>query len=98
MRMSHFGAVVVRRNMLVASEAQVVHLVDFLEAQFSRGTLDFSRAEFSGGTVDFYYARFSGGEVDFSTADVWSYPPEFPWTGTPPSGVKLPKVEDQSQA
>ena len=71
---------------------------DFSSAQFSRGTATFNRAQFSGGTVSFGGAEFSGGEVDFSRAGVWSYPPEFPWTDTPPSGVKLPRKEDQSQA
>jgi hypothetical protein len=32
----------------------------------------------------------SGATVDFSDASDWSYPPAFPWTGTPPPGVKLP--------
>jgi len=70
---------------------------DFGGAQFSGGTVDFS-AQFSGGAVSFVGAQFSGGTVDFSRAGVWSYPPEFPWTDTPPSGVKLPRKEDQSQA
>ena len=43
-------------------------------------------------------AEFSGGTVDFSGAGDWSFPPAFPWTDTPPPGVKLPKKEDQSQA
>ncbi len=72
--------------------------VDFGDAQFSGGTVGFIGASFSGGTVHFGTAAFSGGEVDFSRAGVWSYPPEFPWTDTPPSGVKLPRKEDQSQA
>ena len=72
--------------------------VDFGGAQFSGGTVDFGGAQFSGGPVRFGTAEFSGGEVDFSRAGVWSYPPEFPWTDTPPSGVKLPRKEDQSQA
>jgi hypothetical protein len=70
---------------------------DFGGAQFSGGRVDFNRAEFSGGMVDFSFAEFSGGEVDFSRASVWSSPPVFPWTDTPPSGVKLPRKEDQSQ-
>jgi uncharacterized protein YjbI with pentapeptide repeats len=43
-------------------------------------------------------AEFSGGEVDFSRASDWSSPPEFPWTDTPPLGVKLPEQEGQSEA
>jgi len=67
--------------------------VDFGGAQFSGGTVDFGGAQFSGGTVSFGSgARFSGGTVDFSDADDWSFPPAFPWTDTPPSGVKLPKL------
>ena len=71
---------------------------DFGLAQFSGGTVNFYRAQFCGGTVGFRGAGFSGGTVDFSRAGAWSYPPEFPWTDTPPSGVKLPRKEDQSQA
>ena len=79
--------------------------VDFSGAEFSGGTVDFS-AKFSGGRprppfsaeVSFNYAEFSGGTVDFSSARDWSVPPTFPWTDTPPLGVKLPKKEDQSQA
>jgi hypothetical protein len=41
---------------------------------------------------------FSGGTVSFSGARDWSFPPAFPWTDAPPPGVKLPKMEDQSQA
>jgi hypothetical protein len=73
-------------------------MVDFTFAQFSGGIVFFGGAQFSGGTVFFGAAQFSGGEVDFSRASVWSYPPEFPWTDTPPSGVKLPRKEDQSQS
>ena len=69
---------------------------DFTGVVFDGG--DFGGAQFSGGTVRFGTAEFSGGEVDFSRAGVWSYPPEFPWTDTPPSGVKLQRKEDQSQA
>jgi uncharacterized protein YjbI with pentapeptide repeats len=72
--------------------------VDFGTAEFSGSTVRFGTAEFSGSTVRFGTAEFSGGEVDFSRAGVWSYPPEFPWTDTPPSGVKLPRKEDQCQA
>jgi len=83
--------------------------VDFEGAVFSGGTVNFSDAEFSGAEVDFRSAalsgadvifggaRFSGGTVDFSLPDDWSCPPTFPWTGTPPPGVKLPNKEDQSQ-
>ena len=46
--------------------------------------------EFSGGTVGFRDAEFSGGTVNFSGPRDWSCPPEFPWTDTPPPGVKLP--------
>ncbi len=65
--------------------------VDFNGAHFSGGTVDFNHAHFSGGTVDFSSAQFSGGTVDFSDTDDWSSPPAFPWTDTPPSGVRLAK-------
>jgi uncharacterized protein YjbI with pentapeptide repeats len=65
--------------------------VHFGDAQFSGGTVDFGGAKFSGGEVYFNFAQFSGGKVDFSDAADWSFAPEFPWTDTPPSGVKLPK-------
>jgi len=42
-------------------------------------------------------AKFSGGTVDFLDVGDWSFPPVFPWTGTPPSSVKFPQKEDQSQ-
>ncbi len=64
--------------------------VDFDLAQFSRGAVFFHQAQFSGGTVNFRGAKFSGGTVDFSYVDDWSSPPAFPWTDTPPPGVKLP--------
>ena len=48
--------------------------------------------------VSFGLALFSGGTVDFSRVGMWSYPHVFPWTDTPPSDVKLPRKEDQSQA
>ena len=67
-------------------------------AQFSGGTVRFVGADFSGSTVRFGGAEFSGGELDFSRAGDWSHPPEFPWTDTPPSGVKLPRKEDHAQA
>ena len=84
--------------------------VNFNGAEFSGGAVGFSHAEFSGGTVDFNGAEFSGGEVDFTAPSSpaarstsarsgdWSFPPAFPWTDTPPPGVKLPKKEDQSEA
>jgi uncharacterized protein YjbI with pentapeptide repeats len=71
--------------------------VDFDGAEFSGGMVDFDGAEFSGGRVHFRDAAFSGGTVDFSSTSDWSFPPDFPWTGTPPPGVKLPTKEDQSQ-
>jgi len=81
----------------------------FSDAQFSGGTVNFRSAEFSGGTVNFSGIRFrqgrvfdgaefSGGTVDFSDVFDWSSPPAFPWTDTPPSGVKLPRKKDQSQS
>jgi hypothetical protein len=78
--------------------------VDFSDAKFSRGgrvhfsfavfsgdPVSFFGAEFSGGTVSFTLAEFAGGTVDSSDAGDWSVPPAFPWTGTPPPGVKLPQ-------
>jgi uncharacterized protein YjbI with pentapeptide repeats len=70
--------------------------VNFDGAQFFGGEVSFGGAEFSGGTVNFSGvayssgAEFSGGTVDFSNPRDWSFPPAFPWTHTPPSGVKLP--------
>jgi uncharacterized protein YjbI with pentapeptide repeats len=64
--------------------------VSFSHAKFSGGTVSFSEAKFSGAEFNFTYAEFSGGEVDFSNVEDWSCPPEFPWTGVPPAGVKLP--------
>ena len=83
--------------------------VSFGGAQFSGGAVSFSGAQFSGSRVDFtrtlsddtgdlIETQFSGGEVNFSDVGDWSFPPKFPWTDTPPSGVKLPRKEDQSQA
>ena len=72
--------------------------VSFSSAKFSGSKVWFGTATFSGGTVDFRGARFSGGEVDFSQVNDWSSPPTFPWTATPPPGVKLPQKKDQSQA
>ncbi len=60
--------------------------------QFSSGTVSFVGASFSRSRVTFDGAQFSGGKVDFSDAGDWSLPPAFPWTDTPPSGVKLPKL------
>jgi uncharacterized protein YjbI with pentapeptide repeats len=82
--------------------------IGFVFAEFSGGTVGFgelSRDEislgddlFSGLTPGLGDAEFSGGEVDFSTPGDWSFPPAFPWTGTPPPGVNLPEIGDQSQA
>jgi hypothetical protein len=72
-------------------------LIYCADARFSGGMVDFNGAEFAGATVAFRGTRFSGGTVDFRHASDWSYPPEFPWTDTPPPGVKLPGKEDQSQ-
>jgi uncharacterized protein YjbI with pentapeptide repeats len=66
--------------------------VGFNDAEFSGGTVSFTQAQFSGSKVDFHDAKFSGGTVDFTDPRVWSVPPEFPWTDTPPAGVKLPHV------
>ncbi|WP_300610145.1 pentapeptide repeat-containing protein [Trebonia sp.] len=65
--------------------------VYFFGAQFSGGMVNFNGAQFSGARVDFDNAQFSGGTIDFSDAGDWSVPPAFPWTRTPPPGVKLPK-------
>ena len=67
-------------------------------AVFSGGWVGFRDTEFSGGDVDFSRAQFSGGKVDFSRVNSWSFPPAFPWTDTPPPGVKLPLKEDRSHA
>jgi len=72
--------------------------VDFSSARFSGGTVDFGLAKFSSGEVRFERAEFSGGTVDFTNPDDWSFPPAFPWTDTPPSGVKLSGKEDQAEA
>ena len=72
--------------------------VSFDDAEFPGGTVNFRNVKFSGGTVDFTGAEFSGGEVDFTGASGRAFP-TFPWAAdTPPSGVKLPGKEDQSQA
>jgi Pentapeptide repeats (9 copies) len=65
--------------------------VSFAGARFSGGTVSFDSAEFFGAEVSFDSAVFSGGTVDFSEPGDWSAPPAFPWTGTPPPGVKLPR-------
>lgn len=51
-------------------------------------------AEFFGSTLDFSKARFTGGTLDFSRVDDWSVLPAFPWTDTPPPGIKLPKKDE----
>jgi hypothetical protein len=71
--------------------------VHFLGATFSGGTVGFTGATFASGQVNFTAATFSGGEVDFSNVGDWSCPPEFPWAGTPPPSVKLPRKEGQVQ-
>jgi uncharacterized protein YjbI with pentapeptide repeats len=71
--------------------------VYFARTRFSGGELDFSDAKFSGGKVDFSDAEFSGGELDFINAGDWSFPPAFPWTETPLSGVKLPEKKEPSR-
>lgn len=65
---------------------------EFDGARFSGGDVTFDDAQFSAGTVSFVGAEFSGGTADFSYVRDWSFPPVFPWTDTPPSGVKLPKL------
>jgi uncharacterized protein YjbI with pentapeptide repeats len=72
--------------------------VQFDETDFSGARVEFRGAKFSGGRVSFDRAEFSGSKVDFSSPSDWSFPPEFPWTDTPPPGVVLPRTEDQSQA
>jgi Caspase domain/Pentapeptide repeats (9 copies) len=72
--------------------------VRFSSAVFSGSRVRFSSARFSGGEVRFNDAKFPGGEVDFRHPGDWSFPPAFPWTGTPPPGVVLPENEDQSPA
>jgi uncharacterized protein YjbI with pentapeptide repeats len=63
--------------------------LSFNYATFSAGKLDFSFADFSGASVRFTDAKFLGGIVDFSEATL-SHPPQFPWEGAPPPGVRLP--------
>ena len=69
--------------------------VSFKDAVFSGGQVDFASSMFRGSEVGFAGAEFSGGEVDFAKAREWLVPPAFPWTGTPPPSVKLPKKKDQ---
>jgi hypothetical protein len=71
--------------------------VSFTDARFSGGEVYFDEAEFSCGQVDFRGADFTGGTVDFSNPRDWSVPPAFPWTDTPPIGVKLPETEHQTK-
>jgi hypothetical protein len=77
-------------------------LVFFQHARFSGGTVDFGYAKFSSGTVDFGTvgfggAEFSGGTVDFSEAGDWSTR-AFPWTDTPPQGVRLPSSDGRANS
>jgi uncharacterized protein YjbI with pentapeptide repeats len=72
--------------------------VNFGGACFSGGIVDFEWAWFSGAEVDFGHAEFSGGEVDFSEVMVWSFPPKFPWTDTPPLSVKLPNIGGEANS
>jgi uncharacterized protein YjbI with pentapeptide repeats len=67
-------------------------IVSFAGAEFSGGAVTFDGAEFSGGTVGFEDAEFSGGTVSSRAPKVWSHPPTFSWTGTPPAGVELPSL------
>jgi uncharacterized protein YjbI with pentapeptide repeats len=71
-------------------------LVCFTGARFSSGEVSFGGARFSGSTIEFGSAGFSGGEVDFSAVRDWSVPPTFPWTDTPPVGVKLPSAGEKA--
>lgn len=71
-------------------------VVNFVGAEFTGGVVGFSSARFSGGAVRFVRAEFSGGTVDFSNVDDWSFPPKFPWTGEPPSGVTLPHARGKA--
>jgi uncharacterized protein YjbI with pentapeptide repeats len=72
--------------------------VDFFGAAFSAGEVYFGDAVFSGSTVTFDSARFFGGVVDFSNPGDRSFPPAFPWTDTPPPGVKPFPLTDTSRA
>jgi hypothetical protein len=71
--------------------------VSFNRASISGGEVSFDDASFGGGEDSFDRTRFSGCTVDFSAAGDWSLPPAFPWTDKPPSGVRLPDEETQSQ-
>jgi uncharacterized protein YjbI with pentapeptide repeats len=71
--------------------------VSFGHAQFSDGEVSFTGAVFSADIVRFDDAEFFGGTVDFRDPGDWSHRPAFPWTSTPPPGVKLPKKEDLTQ-
>jgi uncharacterized protein YjbI with pentapeptide repeats len=64
---------------------------EFDGTRFSGGDVTFDDARFCGGDVTFVGAEFSGGTANFSYVSDWSFPPAFPWTDTPPSGVKLPE-------
>ena len=70
--------------------------VSFRFAEFSGSQVAFGGARFSGAEVNFDGAAFSGGQVNFSHPEDWSYPPQFGWSGTPPSGLKLPAQPDAS--
>jgi uncharacterized protein YjbI with pentapeptide repeats len=72
--------------------------IGFAGSMFLGGTADFTGAGFSGGIVDFTSAKFSGSTLDFSDPVDWSFPPRFPWTGPPPTSVRLPQMKDRSQA
>jgi uncharacterized protein YjbI with pentapeptide repeats len=81
--------------------------VSFIGAEFiggavsfvgaSRSLADVLGAKFPDVLVRFD-AKFTGGTVDFSGPGDCSTPPAFPWTDTPPPGVKLPRKESQSRA
>jgi len=64
--------------------------VEFDRSEFAGSALIFNQAEFKGASVTFNRSYFSGGNIDFSEVGNWSTPPVFPWTDTPPPGVKLP--------
>jgi hypothetical protein len=68
-------------------------MVYFGNVEFSGGNVRFSGARFSGSEVYFSLGQFSGSQIDFGDAEDWSFPPDFPWTGMPPSGVRLPTSE-----
>ena len=77
--------------------------VTFDDAKFSGGTVELRprrvspAAKSASSTPSSPAARSTSStpsspaaKVDFSDLGDWSYPPIFSWTGTPPSGVKLP--------